>query len=331
MPRIPRLTTIIEFPKLPRAKPDDVFNALRAAAIMAGQIVRTSWEARAIELNVRRTGAYLRGLRGGGKVRLVSAGLVGNEDNPVYEVIIDVVNTAPHARWVEEGHGAFHLPDHIDWNNTSGSIKRTKEGKPYLHIPFRHYAFVPTNQHVAKGVTAHAARHMMPHDVHKEAAKLDRTIAKNVGPVTRPMALLSGGQYQQHVARDAYTKTGGHKGSHSLKRPEGFHRPGQLVSSRRETWQETRGARSVGTRDGKELVNPAWGSSKFEGLMKTGAPRHTKYMTVRVITPDSPGWNIPAQPGKYIAKQVGEAAPREIAPFLSEHVRDVLLSRGYAG
>ena len=70
---------------------------------------------------------------------------------------------------------------------------------------------------------------------------------------------------------------------------------------------------------GNPLVNPAWGSSKFDGMFKAGSPGHAQYMTIRTITPNSPGWNIPAQAGLYIAARVSKMAES------SDELRDLVL------
>ena len=67
---------------------------------------------------------------------------------------------------------------------------------------------------------------------------------------------------------------------------------------------ERRSARVVGRDDQGVMLNPTWKSSRFHGLFKTGPAKHTQYMTVRTVTPNSKGWNIPAQAGRFIAAAV---------------------------
>lgn len=41
--------------------------------------------------------------------------------------------------------------------------------------------------------------------------------------------------------------------------------------------------------------------------MKSGPKGHSSFITIRTITPNSPGWNIPAQTGHGVARQVAAA------------------------
>lgn len=65
----------------------------------------------------------------------------------------------------------------------------------------------------------------------------------------------------------------------------------------------------------KREVGYTWRSSAYEGLFRatTVTPaggRHTQYMTIRTITPDSPGWWIPpAPPLRLFERGLEQAAP----------------------
>lgn len=59
-----------------------------------------------------------------------------------------------------------------------------------------------------------------------------------------------------------------------------------------------------------------WAASQFEGMFRTTATtpaggRHTAYMTIRTITPNSPGWYIPPTPAHgFLKETMTELAPR---------------------
>jgi hypothetical protein len=67
-----------------------------------------------------------------------------------------------------------------------------------------------------------------------------------------------------------------------------------------------RGRRTVAGRDalGKALTNPEWSTSKWDGMFRSGEPGHSQYLTIRTMTPTSPGWNIPARLGHGVAREV---------------------------
>jgi hypothetical protein len=150
-------------------------------------------------------------------------------------------------------------------------------------------------------MTMNARRTMMPAEVHAAAKRLAFRQPQNVGPVHN-----ASGQF---VAADRYKWS-------SLNAPKRIHRD-QVEPDRYrmdskgdgEIFSERRGATTVYKNDGTTLgTNPAWKTSKFQGLFKTGAKGHASYMTIRTITPTSAGWNIPAQAGKHIARRVAAFA-----------------------
>jgi hypothetical protein len=72
------------------------------------------------------------------------------------------------------------------------------------------------------------------------------------------------------------------------------------------------------------MVNPAWQSSKFSGLLKSGPKGHSEYTTIRTITPNSPGWNIPAKQGLGVARMVASVVPQHIQGLLSAAISGAL-------
>ena len=324
----------VDLPTMPKITEEQVLRLFRSAVMAGGELIRRTWERRAVALRVRHTGAYLRGIKKDARIEIETEQETGES---TYEVVLAVTNTANHASIVEDGHPAFHLPSKIDWSSANGSIRRTATGSPYLIIPFRHAAFIEPGARGAGdggtgGPTTHALKTMLPREVYREALAMEHSHALKTGPVfevrqaprggvhRRGQRIPAGVTYQQFVKKDSYSwaKDSSNR-STALKRPRGFHRPGQIVAGRKESWVETRGAR------GK---NPAWGGSKFEGMRRMGEPKGTAYMTWRVITPDSQGWHIPALAGKHVAAQVAQVVPDVVGPFIEEAFHNLLEERG---
>lgn len=266
--------------------------AIERGALFAGEYVKQVWGIAALELGAFDTGEYRNGVTDEGRIEISRSPSGGT----TIGIDLIVTNTAPHASIVEEGHGAFRLADKIDWGNTGGSIKVGASGRPYLHIPFRHTA----PGQAGGGMTKSASKAQMPHSVYQNAKRQMWRVANNAGPVRGPQ-----GQFRQ---RDTYrTESFGQNGPTRMTRGETSTafapdpRTGQLV-------QERRGARIVAAgRRGNDMVNPEWKSSRFEGMIKTGGPGHTRYLTIRTLTPDSDGWNIPAMMGYYVAARTAAA------------------------
>lgn len=272
----------------------DVGQVLERATMAAAETIKGIWIARAIKLDIRRTGAYIAGIQKG-EIRQVKKDI----GDRVATITVEIVNTAPNAQLVEEGHAAFHLPSHIRWGNNEGRIKRTKDGKPFLHIPFRHRAHASAAKAETGGYTRATMAAMMPSHIHRQAKALHQTTKQNVGPIRGPAVGSRTGT--QFVQADRYHWGGRLDRSHT--------RPAAPSAVPPQGGLEHRGERHIG-RDskGKPMTNPAWKSSKYHGMFKStegpGGSKHPAYMTIRTITPDSPGWNIPAQAGKHIARQV---------------------------
>lgn len=283
---------------------------LLTAAVQRGmqksaQLVQQVWVARAQQLDIRQTGEYIRGLTGEGSVEVIKP--AGPDASGAVVGTIAVVATAPHSAIVEDGHAAFHLPSKINWSGAR--VKVGKNGK-YMHIPFRHSAFADEATQQANGYTRATIKSMLPQDVYTAAANLKRTIKRNEGP------FYDGDQFK---AADAYNK------GERLKR--GAVQAGFTVGGDGKVRVERMPSRTVGfirsPMGGKlTLVNPEWKSSRYEGLMKSGPKGHSQYLTIRTITPNSKGWNIPAQEGKGI----GRIVARECGPEVEEIVGDEIVA-----
>lgn len=286
---------------------------LRAVAdqmMIVAQFVKQLWVARAQQMGISDSGEYVRGIAEQGEIRRVYERSTLTD----IEVQLQIVNTAKHASIVEDGHAAFHLPSKIRWGDPGKRVKQGKNG-PYMHIPFRH----STPAAAASGPTHTALRTQMPTDIYAKAKNLKRTIPNNVGPL---YAAGGTGRHTGQMFHQADTYQRGGRLSHDAA--------GIQVSPNGQGVEARRGARAVAGRiDGRQPVNPAWRSSKYAGMMKTGAPGHTRYMTIRTITPNSPGWNIPAQGGRGVARQVAHAVTHgQAGRQISELLRKAILGAG---
>lgn len=296
---------------------------LRAAAFRGAEFVRGTWLSVAQMMDIRGRNrdemTYIQGIRS------ASITVESFLETPTRaEIVIAIRNSSPHAAIVEEGHAPFSLPDAINWSSTRGSIKRGANG-PYLHIPFRHTAPASEAQMVDKGYTYGARKAMMPREVYQEAKQLHQRVPMRAGPIYGPAQIsYTGGvahaRRGQFLAADRYRWQGpgsGYRVDRSSSRPHIAVGPGGAASD------EHRSARHVGTdRRGNVLHNPAWQHNKYDSLFKAGDKGHTAYMTIRTLTPDSLGWNIPAQPGRHVARRVahvlqyGQAA-QQLAEIIS--------------
>lgn len=261
--------------------PARVLPAIRAATMEAAQAAKQLWILRATQKNISDSGDYVRGIQEEGNVQVTHTKSSGLS----LELHVTITNTSPHASIVEDGHGAFHLPSRINWGS-SPRVKRGKNG-PYLHIPFRHH----TPPKAGGGATRAATRSQMPQDIYRRAQRLQRRVATRAGPIRN-----AAGQF---LAADRYSRSKGPARLNSNVDGVRVGPGGQAVVHRHTT------ARPVAGRiKGRQVENPAWQTSRFHGMIKTGPARHTRYLTIRTITPESRGWHIPAQMGHGIAREV---------------------------
>lgn len=314
LPPIPLFTIQIELEGMGAAfggaGEKEVRDALEAGAFLGAQFLQGLWLKVAQSMNVRGGSgseqSYVSGIESA-EITKVSTGGSGTAESSMLEVVFELRNTSPHADLVENGHDAFHLPSAMSWN--SPRVKQGKNG-PYLHVAFRHAAFVDTAQRGPSGMTLQARRAMMPDEVYQQAKRLMYRQPLRQGPI------IAGGQF---VAADRYTWSATN-GPKRIRRgdvqPDVYKMD---AGGQGELFLERRGPRTVENRAGKVVgTNPSWKSSKYEGLFKSGTKGHASYMTIRTITPRSAGWNIPAVPGKHIAARVAAFAQND--PGLHEVV-----------
>lgn len=265
---------------------DQVAIAFNQAIESFQRMVIAQWERVAESKGLLRYTEYIQGIR----EAAVSYDVTGN--GMAFELSFE--NRYERAGIIEDGHMAFHLPSRVDWSGPK--VKRGKSG-PYLHIPFRHSAYTSRSAMDRGGYTVASRRSMMPAQIYMQAKKLAFTTRRMLGP-----------QYDRqgnYRAADQYNWGGRLRHSAAV---------GSVVGGQ----EARRGERTVGIDGrGNKLTNPAWASSKWDGLFRVGGRSQTEYMTIRTMTPSSPGWNIPARPGHGVAREVATffASPAGAAVF----------------
>lgn len=294
----------------------DMERALQRGMLLAVEYVKALWHQEAVTAGLRTSGRYVQSI--GSSIEVVEA---PNVSGGSFSMAVDIHNDDPRADIIENGSRAFHLPSAINWSSTTGKIKRSPTGRPYLHVPFRHAAFADEEKRVEDGLLPSTLRRMMPQSVYNQAKRLARRVPNREGPITRPAVSPAGHPYQQHVASDRYSWSGAGR-----KRLERGHVNTGFTARHGELVEERRSERQVGRDRHGPLVNPEWQTSKYEGLMKTGPKRHTQYLTIRTMTPDSPGWNIPARAGHGIVRRVSSilAHNQHVSELMQIGISEVL-------
>lgn len=175
-----------------------------------------------------------------------------------------------YAREIDEGRPARDMKKYLD---TSQKVRRTKDGRRFLIIPFRHGT---------PGSTAHAPA--MPTEVY-DAAKLLKS-SKIVG--------------QGQRAAGEVTSVHHRWGTQALGKK---HQTPFLMD--RATRQHVMVPRNI-YQLGEKLAGLPKALSRYEGMVKTGSAKHTQYMTFRIMMEGQTGWIIPPQPGQRIVAGVVE-------------------------
>ncbi len=302
MPPSPRVKILLDldFTDMLRDPVEDIRANLRRNVLYAAEIVRGAWVEMARGMNIHRSGDYVDGIRSEGRVEVVSD--TGVTTDGVIELVVDITNTSKHAHLVEVGHAPFSLVEAIDWEAGSPSMKRDAFGRPYLHIPFRHFAYATPGERESKGYQQSTTAAMMPESVYDKAKQLAQTVPRRVGPVVDKSG--------QFLARDRYGIV--RSKDHQPSRLAHSASPGarQALSARtgdaNNIVDVRRGATLQGVdRNGKILINPGWQNSKFHGMFKSpqGKSGNT-YTTIRTITPKSKGWKIPAMMGRRVVARL---------------------------
>lgn len=277
-PPVPSLIIELNIGDMRERLTADPLGGLRAGfvanVLATAELVRGAWVDLASEMQVRETGDYIDGIRVNGRIDLVSNTFVGDAESGTLEVVVDITNTSQHAHVVEVGHGPYAMPDVVDW---SKSKHRSKGGTPYISVPFRHGAFVKPADRTKKGFTTASSARMMPEGIYNQAKRLASRDAPRAGAPTR----LSHRAAAPTMPLSSYPW--------DAKRSADVQRAPRLVGYNQQSGV---------------MINPSWKSSKFSGMFKVGAKGHTRYLTIRRMTPYSTGWRIPAVSGKRIVARL---------------------------
>lgn len=209
---------------------------------------------------------------------------------------VAVVNTAPHAEYVENGRAGFHLATR--WGSRGGKWKVGRNGNLYAHVPFRvptpigdavkvvHLPGLSARFQGPRGLSSKAGRlgAAMPESVYARALKLRHYAT------TRDRLTGLGDEYKQSKSYRYYEAAFGPM-PESLEGEDGY------------TWQ----------------------ASQFEGMFRTtgstaAGGHHTEYMTIRTITPDSPGWFVPPSPALRLAERALEQSAANVRGIIEAAV-----------
>lgn len=236
------------------------------------------------------------------------------------ELACAVLNVSPHAEVLERGHGGYHLPSVIDWGAAEGrgTAKRTKEGRRYLTIAFRHY----TSGSAAGGISSARARAMMPTTVSRAARTLHGLTEPRPG--RDPIALRSDRERAEAARAAVALRAAGTR----LSRPyellaQMFPNAGGRGPSYFDMAQRAR----------HEEGQPGytWRSRTYEGLRPrvqtnpaTGRTS-SAYQTLRTLTEDSTGWFVPPMPGRAIAARTVAAVTPIVRTLVADAAREDLV------
>jgi len=192
---------------------------------------------------------------------------------------------------IENGRPSRDLKKMLD---TSTKVRRTKDGRRFLVIPMRHNT---------PGNDAHAPS--MSAAVHAIAKKLSLSSVRSSGQ--RPsgeVTLFSGKSGMQAACQQtpfmSHLKGGAH----------------YLVNKSHYAW----GGRLTPAMLHGQAKPDQW---KYAGMARfKNATGGSTYMTFRIMMEGSSGWVVPAQPGKYLARNVAEG----LAPLA-----DTIMSEAFKG
>ena len=205
-----------------------------------------------------------------------------------------------HAAEIETGRPARDLKKMLD---TSNKVRRTKDGRRFLVIPFRHGT---------PGNSAHAPA--MPSQVHKLAKAM--SLSSVASQSTRPSGEVT------HLS----PKTGMH--------PSGVQTPYLSVASTRKAAVVTKNHYDWGDRLTKAVmkqggITDTAMTKRYAGMVRMntsggGKAKSSNYMTFRIMMEGSSGWIVPAQPGKFIAREVVQTMQPKAVEAFQEAIRRTL-------
>ncbi len=191
-----------------------------------------------------------------------------------------------YAKEIEEGRPAKDLKRMLD---TSQKVRRTRAGKRFLIIPFRH--------NVAD----------MPADVYQEAKQL--APSRVVGQGSRPAGEIVGFGMAPAAPNPGVSKR--FLSSTATRGPV-------MVPKAVYAWGDKLAAGSLGP-------NPRGKTDRFAGMYRfdTSTPKakRSTYLTFRVMMEGSPGWIVPPKPGLLLAKGVADGLQPKADIIFAEAVK----------
>lgn len=198
----------------------------------------------------------------------------------------ELASNAPYAGAIEYGTAAYDLKQILA---TSAKVRRTKDGRRYLIIPFRHGTGTGSGQGISFGAN-----------------------------------VLAPAEYA--LARKVLRKAPSHVTGIG-QRPSGNF-PGKMVPQMQYHW----GGRLTREHLQQAGLAPAR-VRRLQGMVrfdKPGGGGHSQYLTFRTMIEGSPGWQRPAQPGRFplktavdqyrpvAARIFQEAVQQDVAALLGE-------------
>jgi hypothetical protein len=176
--------------------------------------------------------------------------------------------------------------------DSSMKVRRTKDGRRYLIIPFRWGTGTGSGAGVSFG------RQTMPADVHAAAKHIDPS--RIIGHGWRPSGT----------------------GAWSVRS-----RAPAMVRQRAFAWGGRLTAEAIRAANGNDQhVRRMAGMVKMQHPTRRGS-RDTQYMTFRVMIEGGKGWLAPAQPGRYparaVADEIGRIAPAILQRALAHDLQAV--------
>ena len=201
----------------------------------------------------------------------------------------EVVAGYKYADEIETGRPARDLKKYLD---TSSKVRRTKDGRRFLIIPFTHQT---------PGNSAHAPA--MPEEIYQKAKELKPSLI--TGKTTRNAGEVA----SIHPVWGLQTLSKKHQTPYLMNPATRQH---VTVPKLQTQW-------------GEKLSGLGKGNGRYEGMVRMeqsmGGARHSTYMTFRVMMEGSQGWIIPAKPGAYVAKGVAETMQPLAEKVFAEAIR----------
>lgn len=193
----------------------------------------------------------------------------------------EIISDYRYVEDIESGRPAYDLKRML---NTSPKVRRTKDGRRFLVIPFRHNT---------PGNTAHAAA--MPKSVYGFARKL------------APSKVAATGRRPAGEVTNLSPRTGMHaSGAQTPFLSDPKTKSAFMVAKRDYDW----GGR-IKKRQLKDAGMNAAEQRRYAGMVRfkeaTGGHSH---LTFRIMMEGSSGWIIPPRPGLWIARAVAESLQR---------------------